>query len=127
MQVEDDILLRMEQGGKVEIVYGGNIEFIRVNFSDPNTEVDGEWSVRSRAPVARRPAVRQALNLLVDRSGVQEQIYSRGADQRLPERAVEVPVRQHEVGVQHRQANALLEQAGWKRAPTAFTRRTGNA
>ena len=34
MQVEDDILLRLEQGGrgKVEIVYGGNIEYIGVEL-----------------------------------------------------------------------------------------------
>ena len=57
MQVEDDILLRLEQGGrgKVEIVYGGNIEFIGVNFSDPNTEVDGEWSSpKSKHPLPQR-------------------------------------------------------------------------
>ena len=37
IQVEDDILRRMEQGGrgKVDIVYGGNIEHILINFSDP--------------------------------------------------------------------------------------------
>ena len=80
MQVEDDILLRLEQGGrgKVEIVYGGNIEYIGVNFSDPWTEVDGERSSpKSKHPLFTDPAVRQALNLLVDRSAVQEQIYGR--------------------------------------------------
>ncbi len=44
MQVEDDILRRMEQGGKgrVDISLGGNIEHIQLNNTDPWTEVDGE-------------------------------------------------------------------------------------
>ena len=44
MQVEDDILLRLEQGGKgrVNIWATGNIEHIQCNFTDPWTEVDGE-------------------------------------------------------------------------------------
>src|SRR5437870_606979 len=46
MQVEDDILKRMEQGGKghADIVAGGNIEHIQCNFTDPHKEVDGERS-----------------------------------------------------------------------------------
>ena len=46
MQVEDDILVRMEQGGKgrVNIWSTGNVEHTMCNFSDPSTEVDGERS-----------------------------------------------------------------------------------
>src|SRR5205823_3158707 len=44
MQVEDEILLRLEDGGKArgraEITPGGNIEHIQVNSTDPWTEVD---------------------------------------------------------------------------------------
>ena len=56
IQVEDDILLRLEQGGngKAEIVCGGNIELIGINFADPNTEVDGEWS----SPKSKHPFLR---------------------------------------------------------------------
>jgi peptide/nickel transport system substrate-binding protein len=71
---------RLEQGGrgKVEIVYGGNIELHRRELSDPNTEVDGEWSSpKSKHPSLATSRVRQALNLLVDRSAFQEQIYGR--------------------------------------------------
>ena len=107
MQVEDDILVRLEQGGrgKVEIVYGGNIEYIGVNFSDPHTEVDGEWSSpKSKHPRSPDPAVRQALNLLVDRSAVQEQIYGRQG--RTSANFLNAPSKfrsaQHEVGVQRR-------------------------
>jgi peptide/nickel transport system substrate-binding protein len=80
MQVEDEILKRLEQGGKgkIEIVSGGNIEHIQCNFTDPWKEVDGERSsVKTKHPYLVDPAVRQALSLLVDRASVQEQIYGR--------------------------------------------------
>ena len=44
MQVEDEILARLEKGGKGKVIVspGGNIEHIQLNFTDPWTEVDGE-------------------------------------------------------------------------------------
>ena len=80
MQVEDEILKRLEQGGKgrADIVTGGNIEHIQLNNTDPWKEVDGERSsIKTKHPFLTDPAVRQALNLLVDRASVQEQIYGR--------------------------------------------------
>src|SRR5216683_2045381 len=80
MQVEDEILLRLEQGGKgrMNIWATGNIEHIQLNNTDPWTEVDGERSsLKTTHPLLLDSAVRQALNLLVDRSSVQEQIYGR--------------------------------------------------
>ena len=46
LQVEDEILVRLETGGKgrVNIIPAGDIEFIQFNFTDPWTEVDGERS-----------------------------------------------------------------------------------
>src|SRR5947207_7376380 len=48
MQVEDDILRRLQGGagakGRVNIVLGGNLEHIQLNNTDPWTEVDGERS-----------------------------------------------------------------------------------
>src|SRR5262249_119467 len=47
-QVEDEILLRLENGGnakgRVVIVPGGSIEHIQLNSTDPWTEIDGERS-----------------------------------------------------------------------------------
>jgi len=130
MQVEDDILIRMEQGGKgkVEIVYGGNIEYIGVNFSDPNTEVDGEWSSpKSKHPSLSDPAVRQALNLLVDRSAVQEQIYGRQG--RTSANFLNAPSKFRSVNMKWEfnvdKANALLEQAGWKRGADGIRAKEG--
>ena len=64
IQVEDDILSRMEQGGKgrINIALAGNIEHIELNITDPWTEVDGERSsIKSKHPFLTDPAVRQAL------------------------------------------------------------------
>jgi peptide/nickel transport system substrate-binding protein len=130
MQVEDDILLRLEQGGrgKVEIVYGGNIEFIGVNFADPNTEVDGEWSsLKSKHPLFSDPAVRQALNLLVDRSAVQEQIYGRQG--RTSANFLNAPSKFRSGNMKWEfnvdKANALLDQAGWKRGADGIRAKDG--
>ena len=69
MQVEDEILKRLEEGGKgrVAIFASGNIEHIQLNNTDPWKEVDGERSsIKTKHPFLTDPAVREALNLLVD-------------------------------------------------------------
>src|SRR5258706_10597184 len=78
--VEDEILKRLEQSGKgrVVIVPQGSIEHIQLNNTDPWTEVDGERSsAKTRHPSLTDKAVREALNLLVDRKSIQEHIYGR--------------------------------------------------
>ena len=120
MQVEDEILLRLEQGGKgrMNIWATGNIEHIQLNNTDPWTEVDGERSsLKTTHPLLLDSAVRQALNLLVDRSSVQEQIYGRQGQ--TTANYLNAPSRfrssnmKWEFNVE--KAAALLEAAGWKR------------
>ena len=80
LQVEDEVLKRLEKGGKgkVLIFEGGNIEHIQLNSTDPWTEVDGERSsIKTTHPTLSDPAVRNALALLVDRDAVQKYIYGR--------------------------------------------------
>ena len=80
LQVEDEILKRLELNGKGKalIVPGGNIEFIALNNTDPAVEVDGERSsMKTKHPLLSDRAVRDALNMLVDRVGIQENIYGR--------------------------------------------------
>jgi len=119
LQVEDEILLKMEAGGKghISIVDGGNIEHIQVNFTDPWTEVDGEKSsIKTKHPTLSDKAVRQALNLLVDRGSVQKFIYGRTGVATAnflhnPER-FRSKTTKWEFNVEA--ANKLLEDAGWK-------------
>jgi len=80
MQVEDELLKRLEEGGKgrAEIFTTGAVEHIQLNNTDPWTEVDSERSsIKTSHPVLSDQAVRQALNLLVDRRAVENHIYGR--------------------------------------------------
>jgi peptide/nickel transport system substrate-binding protein len=130
MQVEDEILKRLEAGGrgKVEIVVGGNIEHIQCNFTDPGKEVDGERSsIKTTHPVLGDPAVRQALNLLVDRASVQEQIYGRTGVAtanflNAPSRFVSKSTK-FEYNVE--KANQILEAAGWKKGSDGIRAKDG--
>jgi peptide/nickel transport system substrate-binding protein len=80
MQVEDEILKRLEAGGKgrVNIAQSGSLEFMLLNYTDPWTEVDGERAnPKSKHPVLSDIAVRKAMNMLIDRKSIQEHIYGR--------------------------------------------------
>jgi peptide/nickel transport system substrate-binding protein len=119
MQVEDEVLLRLEKGGKGKTIYavGGDIEFIAVNFTDPNTEIDGERSsMKTKHPILSDPKVRQALALLVDRDSVKKAIYGRAGRTTAnylngPEEFVSKNTK-WEFSVE--KAAALLDEAGWK-------------
>ncbi|HET6185313.1 MAG TPA: peptide ABC transporter substrate-binding protein [Acetobacteraceae bacterium] len=78
LQVENEILQRLVKAGqgRIEIIPGGNIEHIQINFTDPWKEVDGQRSaLGTKHPFFSDPAVRQAMNMLVDRNAVHEYIY----------------------------------------------------
>jgi peptide/nickel transport system substrate-binding protein len=130
LQVEDEILKRMEQGGrgKADIVAGGNIEHIQLNNTDPWTEVDGERSsMKTKHPFLLDPAVRQALNLIVDRGAVQEQIYGRtgiatanflNEPKRFASKATKWEFNADKAG-------QILEAAGWKKGPDGIRAKDG--
>jgi peptide/nickel transport system substrate-binding protein len=130
LQVEDEILKRMEQGGKgkADIVAGGNIEHIQLNNTDPWTEVDGERSsIKTKHPFLLDPAVRQALNLIVDRAAVQEQIYGRtgiatanflNEPKRFASKATKWEFNADKAG-------QILEAAGWKKGSDGIRTKDG--
>ncbi len=130
LQVEDEMLKRLEQGGKgrADIVAGGNIEHIQCNFTDPWTEVDGERSsIKTRHPFLTDPAVRLALSVLVDRGSVQEQIYGRTGIAtanfvNAPSRYVSKNTK-WEFNVDR--ANQILDAAGWKRGGDGIREKDG--
>ncbi|MCK1361494.1 peptide ABC transporter substrate-binding protein [Bradyrhizobium sp. 199] len=119
IQVEDDVLLRLEKGGKGKTVYavGGDTEFIALNFTDPNVEVDGERSsMKTKHPLFSDPAVRKALSLLVDRESVKKAIYGRAGRTTAnflngPEKFVSKNTT-WEFNIE--KAAKMLEDAGWK-------------
>ena len=120
LAVEDDILKRLEAAGKGKMAFfaGSDIEFVSLNVTDPWNEVDGERaSAKSKHPAFSDKAVRTAMSLLIDRSGIQEVIYGRGAIATAnflnnPPR-FRSPNNKFEFSIE--KANQVLEAAGWKR------------
>ena len=130
LQVEDEILKRLEQGGKgkVNILETGHIEHIQVNFTDPWTEVDGERSsLKTKHPILSEKAVRDALNLLVDRQSVQEHIYGRTGPATANFLNNPPPVRSKNTSFEFNieKASKLLEDAGWKKGADGIREKGG--
>jgi peptide/nickel transport system substrate-binding protein len=120
LQVEDEILKRLEAAGRgrINVVDGANIEFIQLNVTDPNREVDGERShISTQHPAFRDPAVRQAMALLCDRNALEQFIYGRGGPVAAnflnnPPR-FRSPNMRWEFSIE--KANQILDAAGWVR------------
>jgi peptide/nickel transport system substrate-binding protein len=132
MQVEDEILSRLENAGnakgRTEMVVSRAMEHIQLNNTDPWTEVDGERSsLKTTHPLLSDAAVRQALRLLVDRASVEKYIYGRtgvatGNFLNNPERYVSTNTT-WEFNID--KANRLLDEAGWKRGPDGIRAKDG--
>jgi peptide/nickel transport system substrate-binding protein len=130
MLVEDEMLQRMERGGKgrVEIAWGGGVEHIVCNFTDPWHEVDGERSsLKAPHPFLTDPSVRSALSLLVDRGAIQEQIYGRLARTTANYLNAPEPFRSKNTRWEFNtdKASRVLEDAGWKRGPDGIRTKDG--
>ena len=130
MQVEDEILVRLEKGGKGRVVItpGGGIEHIQLNTTDPWTEVDGERSsLKTKHPTLSDPAVRQALKLLIDKDSVEKHIYGRIGIAtpnyiNNPEK-FRSKTTKSEFNID--KANALLDKAGWAKGADGVRAKDG--
>jgi peptide/nickel transport system substrate-binding protein len=130
LQVEDDILRRLEDGGKGRVVLtaGATIEHILLNASDPWTEVDGERAnAKSRHPAFQHKEVRDAMDLLVDRNAIQQVVFGRAAiatanflnnppQFRSPNMKSEFNIAK---------ANQILDAAGWHRGADGIRAKGG--
>lgn len=130
LQVEDEILQRLEKDGKGRVVFsrGGGIEHLQLNATDPWTEVDGERSsITTKHPTLSDPAVRQALALLVDKDSVEKYIYGRTGFATPnfiynPERFASKATK-YEFNVD--KANEILDKAGWKKGADGVREKDG--
>lgn len=119
VQVEDELLKRLENGGKGKTVFAasGDIEMIQLNPTDPWKEVDGERSsIKTKHPFLNDPKVRQAMNLLVDRASIEKHVYGRLGPATAnflnnPEKFVSKNT-SYEYNID--KAIAVLDEAGWK-------------
>jgi peptide/nickel transport system substrate-binding protein len=130
LSIEDDVLKRMEAGGKgrIELTSGSSTSAIYLNFCDPATELDGERAhIKTRHPVLSDPAVRRAIGLLVDRASIQSFIYGRQGTatqyftNNPPQYRGRLPAPEFSID----KANATLEAAGWKRGADGVREKGG--
>jgi len=130
LQVEDEILKRLEASGRgrVEIIEGGDVEFVMLSVTDPNREVEGERShLSTQHPAFRDPAVREAMSLLIDRNALEQFIYGRGGPATAnflnnPPRFASTNLR-HEFNIA--KANEILDRAGWVRGRDGIRAKDG--
>ncbi len=118
LQVEPAIIRDLEKGGKgkFHVVPGTSLERININFSDPNTEVEGQRSYfKQPHPFLSDKAVRQAMNLAADRDTIAKQFYGEGEPATpdmlngLP--AFDSPNTSYEFDLE--KASQILDDAGW--------------
>ncbi|HVL25051.1 MAG TPA: peptide ABC transporter substrate-binding protein [Thermomicrobiales bacterium] len=119
LQVEPDVLAGMispDGPGQLIVEQGAQEERININFSDPNTEVDGQRSeMNTPHPFFTDKAVRDAINVAIPRDVISTNFYGEG----------EPPTSNVLVGLKEftspntswefdlAKANKLLDDAGW--------------
>ncbi|WP_293795993.1 peptide ABC transporter substrate-binding protein [uncultured Bosea sp.] len=128
--VEDEVLKRMEIGGrgKISAAPAGDIEFITLNTTDPWTEVDGERSnAKTKHPTLSDPAVRQAINLLIDRDSIQKFIYGRAgaATASFVNEPKQFKSEKLKYEFSIEKANKILDDAGWKKGSDGIREKDG--
>lgn len=117
--IPDDVAERLEAAGKGRLQFeaGSATTAVYLNFTDPNTAVDGERSHAStRHPVFRDPAVRRAFGHLIDRDSLQRFVYGRQG--KATTNFINNPARYRSPNTRAEysidKAKALLDGAGWK-------------
>ena len=118
IQVEPAVVRQLETGNRGEMTYIFKplMERILINFSDPNTEVDGQ---RSNAnvphPFLSDKRVRQAISLSIDRATITTQLY--GEAGQVATNFIVAPEKYTSTNTSYEfdleQAATLLDQAGW--------------
>ncbi|MCO5225510.1 MAG: peptide ABC transporter substrate-binding protein [Thermomicrobiales bacterium] len=82
LQIDLDALAAMLESapyGHFVTVQGTLVETIFINFSDPETEVDGQRSeMNTPNPILTDPAIRQTINMAIDRDLVSRELYGDG-------------------------------------------------
>jgi peptide/nickel transport system substrate-binding protein len=128
--VEEEVLQRMEQGGKGRVlaIPSSGVSFIQCNQTDPWTEVDGERSSpKSSHPFLADQSVRTALSLLVDRASIQEHLVGRTG--RITPNFLNAPERFRSRNTTWEfsidKANQILDRAGWVRGADGVRAKEG--
>ena len=127
IQVTDTVLKQLEQNGKgvAEFIPALGCERIALNFTDPNKE-DPDTGERSSLkfphPFLSDLKVRQALAFACDRTAIVQTLYGRGGEVGvdLLDEPPQFRSKNNTAEYSIDKANALLEEAGWKKGATGF-------
>ena len=119
LQVEPEVLASLvaeDNPGILAVEPGTSLERIHFNFTDPNTEVDGQRSeMNTPHPWLTDPAVREAMNLAIDRELIAVSLYGPGqpatANVLVGIPAFDSP--NTSWAYDPDQANQILDDAGW--------------
>jgi peptide/nickel transport system substrate-binding protein len=120
LQVEPAVIRQLAEGGKgIPVIEPGtNVEYVFLNFSDPNAEVNGQRSeINTPHPFFTDPAVRQALSLATDRDTISRELYVGPPNEPAVSNAFvgipqyESPNTSFEFNLD--KAKQVLEEAGW--------------
>ncbi|MDJ0737388.1 MAG: peptide ABC transporter substrate-binding protein [Nostocaceae cyanobacterium] len=120
IQVEAPILKQLQAAGKGKIVtsFGGNVERILLNYTDPNKETPDKErsSVKFPHPFFRDKRVRQALSYVVDRDTIAKRLYGTTgkatANILVAPDIYQSPNNTYQFNL--KKAADLLDEAGWK-------------
>ncbi|MGK7890831.1 MAG: peptide ABC transporter substrate-binding protein [Leptolyngbyaceae cyanobacterium] len=117
LQVEASVLNQLTGAGQVVASYGGDMERMFLNQTDPNrATADGEISsIEIPHPFLTDPIVRQAINPAIDRDTIANQLY--GATGQATANVVVAPSQfvspNTSYALDLEQAATLLDEAGW--------------
>ena len=138
LQVEPEILSKMEQAGKGTVVsaFGTAVERLMVNFTNPDpalgerrSEFIGGNNNRNPHPFLSDFAVRRALSLAIDRQILVDAGYGKAGKiscNVLPAPAIYASSANDECKTQNMaEANRILDNAGWKRGSDGIRQKGG--
>ena len=138
LQVEPEILTRMEKAGKGTVVsaFGTSVERLMVNFTNPDpalgenrAEYMGGNNNGNPHPFLTDYAVRRALSLAIDRAVLVEAGYGQAGKiscNVLPAPAIYASTANDECKTPNpAEANRLLDEAGWKRGSDGVRAKDG--
>jgi len=131
LQVEWTVLSQLKAtGGKgdLNITPGASCERVIVNFTDPNKETDGERSsIKNPHPFQTDLKVRQAYALLCDRDTIAKTLYGETgvATANLLVAPAAVASKNTKYEFNPEKANALLDEAGWKKGSDGVREKGG--
>ncbi len=130
LQVDPSTLKQLTDAGKsLDVTFGFGVEKIQLNFSDPNTAVDGEKSsVKAPHPFLSDPKVREALSYLVDRDSITTNLYGAAGKPTcniIPSVPPQTNSKNTTCGYDVAKANQLLDADGWVKGTDGIRAKNG--